>query len=225
MKSVFKPLPVIGALLLVAGCAFGLLSLPTSQAGKTPAYRQAVVPPSQALGNAVLFFWYGCPHCKHLEERFRQEHGVQQINLALGSGAAQFEKVPAPINDLWELHARLFYALSHAGVSDETHWKVMNDIQDEGLNSHLKIMSAIPIFIDYEKSLNPDFSANPSVVSADMYSPVTDLAIARAKKLVTELGIVGVPTMLVNQHDVLELGRGLNYENILSETLRLLKRP
>jgi thiol-disulfide isomerase/thioredoxin len=225
MKSLFKPLPVIGALLLVAGGAFGLLSLSTSSGANPPAYRQAVVAPAESVSKAVLFFWYGCPHCKRLEEKFRQEHGTQQINLSLGAGHAGFEKVPAPINDVWELHARLFYALSHAGVSDETHWKVMNVILDEGLNSHLKIMSAIPSFIDYEKSLNPGFSADPSVVSADLYSPATDAAIARAKRLVAQLGVVGVPTMLVNQHDVLELGRGLNYDDILPETLRLLKLP
>lgn len=225
MKSVFKSLPVIGALLLVAGCAFGLLSLSATSGKNSATYRQAVVTPSESVSNAVLFFWYGCPHCKHLEERFRQEQGAQQINLALGAEHAEFEKVPAPINDVWELHARLFYALSHAGVSDETHWKVMNVIQDESLNSNLKIMSAIPSFIGFEKSVNPDFSADSSVVSADLYSPATDAAISRAKKLVAQLGIVGVPSMLVNQHDVLELGRGLSYDDILPETLRLLKLP
>ena len=99
-----------------------------------PADSQALVETTRAIDQVAntapvtVFFWYGCPHCKNLEQAFIDQDITGKVRAQLGREDA-YEKVPAIVNDLWELHARLYFALKKHGFSDHSHLGMMNQIQ------------------------------------------------------------------------------------------------
>jgi thiol:disulfide interchange protein DsbA len=58
------------------------------------------------------FFWFGCPHCYHLEPTL-------QAWLKTLSPKAQFVRTPAVLRPDWEAHGRAYYAFEALGVSDK----------------------------------------------------------------------------------------------------------
>lgn len=188
----------------------------------TPHYRSVQISAADApSSDAVLFFWYGCPHCRRVEQIFRRESAEQKINALLGKGQ-HFIKVPAPINEMWEMHARLYYALEHLGVSSDTHWYVMNSIQDNGLYAFSQLSERLTEIAQYVTEHNPGVVTDAAQISADMQSSETDKDIAKAKALLNAAGLQGVPAMLVNKSKLIELGNRTGYDQMLPGTLTLL---
>ena len=132
--------------------------------------------------DAVLFFWYGCGHCREVERIFRAESADQKITALLKNGE-HFLKIPAPFNPTWEMHARLYYALDHLKVSSDTHWFVMNLIQDKGLHTSARLSGALAEIARYVASHNPGVMTTADKLAADMNSPQTDAEIRAAKQL------------------------------------------
>lgn len=57
----------------------------------------------------IEFFWYGCPHCYHMEPALQEW-------LASGKNTDQVEKIPA-VTPNWEGGAYLFYTLRELGMN------------------------------------------------------------------------------------------------------------
>jgi len=65
------------------------------------------------------FFWFGCPHCFHLEEPLAK----WRANLPAD---VNFVQTPAPMNDNWLPHAHAFYVAESLGKLEEIGPKLFN---------------------------------------------------------------------------------------------------
>lgn len=193
-----------------------------SSADKNPGRSVTVIAPQTIPSNAVFFFWYGCPHCRAVESIFDKNDADAQFKKALG-GKEGLVMIPVPINDVWETHARLFYALSHAGVTEQTHRLMMATIQDNRLVTREDMKQAIGVAISAEAKAGHPIKASAEVIYGDLISKQTNDQIDQAKSLVAQIGLKGVPTLLLKKSVVLELGNGMTYENLLPTAIDILK--
>ena len=100
-----------------------------------PAHAQPVlgrdyqlVKPAQPTdsGNKVEvleFFWYGCPHCAHLEPYLAQW-------LKRKPADVDFKHVPAAFQDSWLQLARTYYTFETLGLVDKLHHETFVAIHD-----------------------------------------------------------------------------------------------
>ena len=58
------------------------------------------------------FFWYGCPHCYHLEPTLKRWHPTM-------SKKAEFIRTPANFRPVWEVHARAFFVFQGMGINEK----------------------------------------------------------------------------------------------------------
>lgn len=73
----------------------------------------------------VEVFWYGCPHCFHLEP-------LVDAWLARQPEDVDFWRSPAMWNDTMRTHARAFYTASALGVLDRLHEPIFEAINLQG---------------------------------------------------------------------------------------------
>ena len=69
-------------------------------------------------------FWYGCPHCYHLESILTP----WKKNLPAD---VDFQGVPAMFGRAWVVHAQLFHTAEVLGVEDEVHADIFKAIHAE----------------------------------------------------------------------------------------------
>lgn len=127
-------------------------------------------------------FWYGCPHCYHLEPDLQKW-------LANKPAAAEFRRMPAVLNDVWAFHAKAFYTSEALGVLDQMTPAIFNAMHEK------KQRLADP------ESIKAIFVANG--VSADDFdrtfnSFFVDMQVRQARELSKKYGIDGVPAIAVN---------------------------
>ncbi len=89
--------------------------------------------PTEAGGKVevIEFFWYGCPHCYHLEPSV----------LAWLKPAPKdvvFKRIPANPSDSWGELAKVFYTLEAMGLLDQYHQKVFDAIHRDNVNLNNK---------------------------------------------------------------------------------------
>jgi thiol:disulfide interchange protein DsbA len=201
---------------------FGHTQAPSLQSAAT-SYQS--IPRIEAGADVIEFFWYGCPHCKSLEQELRSQRFHNQINeLVRADGTtASFRRVPATLNPLWTLHARLYFALDNLGMSDEGHFNTMKSIGA----SMPKTLDEIRGLLDreilvHETQSNRSFSASAQQVADLMFSTQVDNQIAEAERLAKAANISGVPVFVVDSTHVVPLGQGLDYKSIGPAVLSLL---
>lgn len=71
-------------------------------------------------------FWYGCPHCLHLEPTISKFLEKKPANV-------EFRRVPATLSPRWAFHARLFYVgqMLDPDGSKHVHAKIFDAIQKQ----------------------------------------------------------------------------------------------
>ncbi|QLQ33044.1 MAG: thiol:disulfide interchange protein DsbA/DsbL [Candidatus Thiothrix singaporensis] len=84
--------------------------------------------PVQAAGKVEVteLFWYGCPHCYHLEPTINKFLQHKPDNVV-------FQRVPATLSPRWTYHARLYYVgqLLDPDGSKRVHGKIFDAIQQQ----------------------------------------------------------------------------------------------
>jgi len=75
----------------------------------------------------IEFFWYGCPHCYHLEA------DVNKWAKSLPADV-EFKRIPAYPSEAWGEAARIFYTLEAMGLLDKYHDKVFDAIHKDNIN-------------------------------------------------------------------------------------------
>jgi thiol:disulfide interchange protein DsbA len=75
----------------------------------------------------IEFFWYGCPHCYHLEPE------VNAWAKSLPPDVV-FKRVPAYPSEAWGDAARIFYTLQAMNLLDKYHDKVFDAIHKDNVN-------------------------------------------------------------------------------------------
>ena len=69
-------------------------------------------------------FWYGCPHCFHLESTLKPWKKTLAADVS-------FEGVPAMFGRAWVVHAQLYYVADVLGVLDQVNESIFRAIHIE----------------------------------------------------------------------------------------------
>ncbi len=130
----------------------------------------------------VELFWYGCPHCYHLEPKLKSW-------LEAKPDYVEFRRMPAILGRGWVIHGRVFFAAELMGVLDQVHEPFFKALNDEKRRLH------------DEKSI-ADWMAEQGVDRDEFLkafrSFVVDMKVRRAKQYGQRLGLEGVPAFVVN---------------------------
>ncbi|AXH59509.1 hypothetical protein [Pseudomonas amygdali] len=220
-RSIWLFAAATAAVVVALACAF-IKPDGFSSPELSPGRPVTVIAPQSIPSDAVFLFWYGCPHCRAVESIFDKNDADAKFSQAMG-GKQMLAMIPVPINEVWETHARLFYALSHAGVSAQTHRLMMATIQDKQLVTKADMKQAIAVALAAESQAGHPVNFSAEAVFTDLDSKQTDEQISLAKSLVAQIGLKGVPTLLLKKSVVLELGNGMNYDNFLPTAIDILR--
>lgn len=128
------------------------------------------------------FFWYGCPHCYHLEPYL-------QSWLQTKPADVRFIRTPAPLNAIWESSARGYYAAQQLGIADSTHTALLYAIHHQ--EKHLFSKSSLTDFY-------AQFGADKSRFQRLYHSKIVDKKIQRAQDAVVRYRLSGVPAVVVH---------------------------
>jgi len=90
-----------------------------------------VSPPQPTESNGKIevieFFWYGCPHCYHLESSVNEWLKTKPDDVV-------FKRVPAYPSESWGELARVFYTIQAMGLLPQMHEKIFDAIHKDGVN-------------------------------------------------------------------------------------------
>jgi len=187
LSSVRPRLP--GLLALVAAFAIAVLAQPpVAQAQEIDEgidYRLVSQPMRAEPGDDVEvleFFWYGCPHCYHLEP---------EIDRWLESKpeGVTFLRVPAASSPRWVPHAKAYYAAEMLGELDKLHeplFKALHEQRRRIFTDEEIIAFAAEQGID-EDACRKAYNSFP-----------VDMQVRKSADLVQRYGIDGVPTVVIN---------------------------
>jgi len=146
-----------------------------------------VISPAQPVQNpekieVIEFFWYGCPHCYHLEPNVAVWLKSKPANV-------EFIRQPAIFSDIWGKHAKAFFTAEALGVSEKVH----SDFFDEIQNKKHKLIT--------EEEL-AKFFAEHGVKAEDFHNAYNSFAVdakmRQAEGMGARYGITGVPALIVN---------------------------
>jgi len=130
----------------------------------------------------VELFWYGCPHCYHLEP-----YVVKWLKSKPDD--VEFVRLPAIVGPRWEPLARAYYTAEVLGVLDKTHDALFNAIHEK----KQKLADEDQI---------KDFFVSQGVSAADFKKAFNSFAVSvkmnNAKLMTRRYAITGVPTVIVN---------------------------
>jgi len=127
-------------------------------------------------------FWYGCPHCYHLEPELENWLEDKPDDVV-------FIRVPAILGPSWELHARAFYTAELLGVTDKVHKPLFERFHKE--KKPIRNLA----------QLKEVFTAQ-GVSAQDFDNTYKSFAVItktnRARQAANLYGIKGVPALVVN---------------------------
>lgn len=169
-------------LIIISFCVFAQGNF---QEGKHYVRIDPVVPPvgdGAARHEVVELFWYGCSHCFDFEphvNKWKQEKADD----------VEFVRVPAIFNPRWEQHARAYYTLELMGELERGHELLFNGIHEQGRN-----LNNVDAMARY-------FAANDideAKFREGFNSFAVETKINRAKQLIRQYQVTGVPTVVVD---------------------------
>ncbi|NEV62977.1 thiol:disulfide interchange protein DsbA/DsbL [Thiorhodococcus minor] len=147
-------------------------------------YTRLVQPQPTETGEQVEVlevFWYGCPHCWHLEP------ALDAWLESLPEGAA-FRRMPAT-GGRWDAHARAFYAAQAMGKLDVFHKALFRAIHEE----KRELMTE-----DDLAGLAGEAGLDEAEFRADYASFLVETQLRKAKEMATRYGIDSVPTIIID---------------------------
>jgi thiol:disulfide interchange protein DsbA len=169
----------LAVLLLAAGGA------PAQQFDEGIDYRAVPEPARAEAGEGVEvleLFWYGCPHCYHLEPQLERW-------LAGKPDGVTFRRLPAVTSPRWVPHAKAFFAAQQLGVLDQLHeplFKALHDQRRKVFTDEQIIAFAAEQGID-EEAFRAAYDSFP-----------VDMQVRKAADLARRYGVDGVPSIVVN---------------------------
>lgn len=143
--------------------------------------------PETISGNVIVvreFFWYGCPHCYHLEPHMQKWAKTRPADVA-------FFQTPAAMNPVWEVGARGFYAAQQLDAQEKTHQMLFDAVHKDGDRN---IISSQQELGNWYASKGIDKAKFDSLYN----SFAVTTKIERAKAGATRYGLSGVPAVVVH---------------------------
>ena len=147
----------------------------------------------------VEIFWYGCPHCYNFAPYVHDWIPTLPEHV-------EFSHLPAPFNDLWALHARVFFAARALGILDDFHMAFFHALHAQGRN--LNSESAILRFVD-QRGIDADAFRDT------MRSEQTAEALHEASLLVQAFQVEGVPSMVYDGRAMVSAGMAGGHPQVL----------
>jgi thiol:disulfide interchange protein DsbA len=126
-------------------------------------------------------FWYGCPHCWHLEP-------VLDAWLATKPAGAAFRRMPAT-GARWEPHARAYYAAESLGKLDAFH---------EPLFKAMQVQKRPIMTEDDLVKFAGEVGIDPEEFRAAYHSFYVETRVRKAEEMGRRYGIDGVPALIIN---------------------------
>jgi protein dithiol oxidoreductase (disulfide-forming) len=147
----------------------------------------ATLSPPQPTGDngkieVIEFFWYGCPHCYHLEP---------EVNawLKRKPNDVVFKRVPAAPSESWAEGAKIYYTLEAMGLIEQYHQKVFDAIHKDNINLQNQRLRE-----EWLKKNGIDVAKyNETEKSFTVASKLS-----RAKQMTQSYKVDGVPRLIVN---------------------------
>jgi len=140
------------------------------------------IPRDTSKVEVVEIFWYGCPHCYHLEPTVQAWKKSIQVDV-------DFYQMPAQFSRKWQIHAQLFYVMEATNVLEKAHGDVF-----EAIHKDRKWL----LDEDDQKA----FLAQYGVSEADFDKHYDSFNVRRQLKMadqrVRQYQISGVPAVIVN---------------------------
>jgi thiol:disulfide interchange protein DsbA len=132
----------------------------------------------------IEFFWYGCPHCFHLEPQVEAWAKTLPKDVVFRREHAMFEG-----NTNWAGHAKLFVALKTLGLVDALTPKVFDAVH----NQRVELRDESTLFDWIAKQ-----GVNRAQFEAAYKSFAAQAGFARQIQLSRDYGLDGVPVFIVN---------------------------
>jgi thiol:disulfide interchange protein DsbA len=126
-------------------------------------------------------FWYGCPHCWHLEPVMTQWVATKPAGVA-------FRLMPAT-GPRWEPHARAYYAAESLGTLDVFHEALFKAMQVQ----HRPIMTENDLV-----KFAGEIGIDPEQFRAAYESFYVETRVRKAEEMGRRYGIDGVPALIIN---------------------------
>lgn len=130
----------------------------------------------------VEAFWYGCPHCYHLEPLLKE--WTRKLPAEV-----EFIHIPAQYREIWAVHAGAYYVAEALGVLEKLHQPLFDEIQKNRKN-----------MVTHGDMAR--FFATHGVSEEQYTSTLNSFAVKRslgkANSLVRGYQLSGVPALIVN---------------------------
>jgi len=130
----------------------------------------------------VELFWYGCPHCYHLEPTLTDWLKSKPADV-------NFRRIPAVFSADWAPHARAFYAAEALGESARLHAPLFKALHADGQKIYSE--DALIRFAVAQGFNEKDFTAAYTGFAIDG-------KVRQAEQYTRGAGITGVPAIIVN---------------------------
>ena len=177
-------------------------------------YRELKAPaPTDTKENQIEVaevFWYGCPHCYHLESV------VDGWKPGIAKDVS-FIRVPAFFGpNIWKDHAQLYYTLQNMGILEKVHDSIFDEIQNK--KNYLKNTD------DMAEFLKKRFGVDKQKFE-DSYNSIGIVhQLLGASGRVRSYGLTGVPAIVIDGQYVVEPGMAGSLENMTAITDYLIKK-
>jgi thiol:disulfide interchange protein DsbA len=130
----------------------------------------------------VELFWYGCPHCYHLDPFLEKWQASKPDDVV-------FVRMPAVLGKRWGLLAKAYYTAELLGIIDKIHPALFEALHEEKIKIN-------------DEAAVQDFFAAQGVSAEDFNHTVNSFAVTvkvnNAKQMTRRYSLTGVPTIIVN---------------------------
>lgn len=146
-------------------------------------YKRVPKPHPTQHKTVTEIFYYGCPHCYHLEPSL-------EAWLKTKPAEVTFNRIPAVLNNPnWIFMARVFYTAKELGILDQFHKAYFDAIQKE--RKRIFTPEALAEFVAPMGVPKADYIAM-------FKSFKVDQDVQQARRLTEDYGVDGVPAIVVN---------------------------
>jgi len=156
----------------------------------------------------IEFFWYGCPHCYHLEPAVERWLKTKPANV-------EFIRQPAVFSEVWGQHAKAFFTAEALGVSEKVHADFFDAVQ----NKKQKLVTE-------EELLK--FFTDHGVKAEDFHNAYNSFGVytklRQAEGMGERYGITGVPSLIINGKYRVTGTTAKSQDNMFTVTDQLIKQ-
>ena len=207
-RSIRALFPVLALTLLGVG------HVPAARAEPQELKDYVLLENPQPVGNGKKivveeFFWYGCPHCYHVEPNVRAWRRTLPRDV-------EFRREAPALNDAWQTLAKAHYALETMKLSDRIGPKLFAAIHDSR-ELHVNDQSALVGWLARHGVDRDKFS--------EVYGSFgVDNAVSRANQKAMAYRIDGVPTFVVDGKYLTSVSMTGDGENLIATLNYLIAR-